>query len=231
MPTRGLIAAAFDHPDTRTGDPNLHTHVVVANKVQGLDGKWRSVDSRALHHAVVSISEVYDNLFADELARRLPVSWQWRERGPRRSPAYELSGISDPLLALFSTRSTAIDEAMSERVTDFTAARGRHPNRVETLRLRQQVTRETRPNKQAHPIAELMESWRTRATIATGSTQASLPVAPCAARVFLTRTPRSHQTPLFPWRPMSWLVSWSDGPRGPPPASWPRPPEPLATSE
>ena len=42
--TRGMIAAAFDHWDTRAGDPNLHTHVVVANKVQGPDGVWRSLD-------------------------------------------------------------------------------------------------------------------------------------------------------------------------------------------
>ena len=63
VPTRGMIAAAFDHWDTRTGDPNLHTHVVVANKVQGEDGKWRSLDSRALHHAAVAVSELYDTVF------------------------------------------------------------------------------------------------------------------------------------------------------------------------
>lgn len=84
--TGGMIAAAFDHWDTRTGDPNLHTHVVIANKVQGPDGKWRSVDSRALHHAAVSCSEIYDDLLADALATRLPVTWSWRSRGQRRSP-------------------------------------------------------------------------------------------------------------------------------------------------
>jgi TrwC relaxase len=42
--TRGVIAAAFDHWDTRAGDPNLHTHSVIANKVQGPDGQWRSLD-------------------------------------------------------------------------------------------------------------------------------------------------------------------------------------------
>ena len=73
VPTRGMLATAFDHWDTRTGDPNLHTHVVVANKVQGADGKWRSLDSRALHHAAVAVSELYDTAFADELGRRLPV--------------------------------------------------------------------------------------------------------------------------------------------------------------
>ena len=31
--TRGLIATAFTHRDSRAGDPDLHTHVAVANKV------------------------------------------------------------------------------------------------------------------------------------------------------------------------------------------------------
>ena len=31
--TRGLIAAAFLHRDSRAGDPDLHTHVAVSNKV------------------------------------------------------------------------------------------------------------------------------------------------------------------------------------------------------
>lgn len=62
--TRGMVAAAFDHWDTRAGDPNLHMHVVIANKVQGYDGAWRSVDGRTVHAAVVSVSELYDALLA-----------------------------------------------------------------------------------------------------------------------------------------------------------------------
>src|SRR5215211_1984778 len=40
----GLVAAAFTHRDSRAGDPDLHTHVAVANKVQTLDGRWLSID-------------------------------------------------------------------------------------------------------------------------------------------------------------------------------------------
>ena len=39
---RGMVAAAFTHRDSRAGDPDLHTHVAVANKVQTLDGRWLS---------------------------------------------------------------------------------------------------------------------------------------------------------------------------------------------
>src|SRR4029450_40696 len=44
--TTGLVAAAFDHRESRSGDPDLHTHVAVANKVCGVDGRWRSLDAR-----------------------------------------------------------------------------------------------------------------------------------------------------------------------------------------
>ncbi|WP_225753164.1 MobF family relaxase [Actinotalea sp. Marseille-Q4924] len=176
-PTRGMLAVAFDHWDSRAGDPNLHTHVVVANKVQAPDGRWLSVDSRALHHAVVAISEIYDDLMADELARRLPVSWSWRHRGPRRSPGFEVDGVDDGLMREFSTRTTQIDEAMTATVAEFYATHGRGPNRIEISRLRQQVTRTTRPDKHVHPLLELVATWRRRATDRTGRTPEELTAA------------------------------------------------------
>ncbi|MGW6130807.1 MobF family relaxase [Cellulomonas sp. NPDC055163] len=173
-PTRGALAGAFDHWDSRAGDPNLHTHVVVANKVQSPDGRWLSVDSRALHHAVVTVSELYDDLLADELARRLPVSWSWRHRGVRRSPGFELDGTDDGLMVEFSTRTTQIDAAMTATISDFYASHGRAPNRIEVSRLRQQVTRATRPDKRVRPLAELVEAWRGRASDRTGRTPEAL---------------------------------------------------------
>jgi hypothetical protein len=49
---RGLLAA-FTHRDSRASDPDLHTHVAVANKVQTLDGRWLSIDGRVLFKANV----------------------------------------------------------------------------------------------------------------------------------------------------------------------------------
>jgi conjugative relaxase-like TrwC/TraI family protein len=54
---QGLVAAAFTHRDSRSGDPDLHTHVAVANKVQTLDGRWLSIDGRVLFKATVAASE------------------------------------------------------------------------------------------------------------------------------------------------------------------------------
>jgi len=54
---QGLVATAFTHRDSRAGDPDLHTHVAVANKVQTLDGRWLSIDGRILFKATVAASE------------------------------------------------------------------------------------------------------------------------------------------------------------------------------
>ena len=65
--TKGLIAAAFDHYDSRDGDPNLHTHVAISSKVQGVDGKWRALDARALYRITVAASECYNTAFETAL--------------------------------------------------------------------------------------------------------------------------------------------------------------------
>ncbi|HEY5153180.1 MAG TPA: MobF family relaxase [Acidimicrobiales bacterium] len=180
--TRGMVAAAFDHWDTRTGDPNLHTHVVLANKVQGPDGKWRSVDSRALHHAAVAVSELYDDLLADHLTRRLPVRWGWRPRGERRTPAFEIDGLDDRLLSAFSTRAGDIDAALRTALADFTAAHARPPSRVEVVKLRQQVTLATRPPKTPHPLQDLLARWADRARRVTGRDPADITADALLAR-------------------------------------------------
>lgn len=166
--TRGMVAAAFDHWDTRAGDPNLHTHVVIANKVQGPDGAWRSVDGRTVHAAVVTVSELYDALLADELARRLPVAWSMHDRGPRRNPAFEVDGIGEDLLAHFSTRAEQIHCAEQEWLAQFEATHGRAPTRVETTHARQHLTRATRPPKTVRPLADLLADWANRARALTG---------------------------------------------------------------
>jgi hypothetical protein len=48
---QGLVATAFTDRDSRAGDPDLHSHVAVANKVQTLDGRWLSIDGRVLFKA------------------------------------------------------------------------------------------------------------------------------------------------------------------------------------
>jgi conjugative relaxase-like TrwC/TraI family protein len=101
---RGLLAVAFVHRDSRTGDPDLHTHVAISNKVQTTDGRWRALDGRVLHKAAVAASERYNTRLEAQLVDRLGVTFADRptERGKR--PVREIAGMSPDLLEVWSSR-------------------------------------------------------------------------------------------------------------------------------
>lgn len=163
---RGLIAAAFDHWDTRSGDPQLHTHVVVANRVQGPDGAWRTLDGRVLYRSAVAMSEIHNVFLADNLARRLGVNWELRERGSQRNPAFEIDAVPDELIAEFSARTEQIEANLAALLEQ----RDHSPGRREMYVLRQQATLMNRPPKHlAQPLAAMMVQWRRRADRAIGS--------------------------------------------------------------
>ncbi|MGO2944086.1 MAG: MobF family relaxase [Brevibacterium aurantiacum] len=160
----GVIAAAYDHWDSRSGDPQLHTHLVVSNRVQAVrDGKWRTLDSRALHQAVTGLSEHYNALLSDRVTALLTTRWEARERGPGRSTAWEIAGVPQELMDTFSSRTRAIEEAKEHLVEEYVARHGRRPSKQVMWHLRQQATLETRPEKTVLPLSELTELWRERA--------------------------------------------------------------------
>ncbi|TCN30658.1 conjugative relaxase-like TrwC/TraI family protein [Kribbella orskensis] len=161
--TQGVIATAFDHWDSRGGDPQLHTHLVIANRVQGIDGRWRTLDGRVLFGAAVALSEIHNVLLADELTRRLGTQWELRDRGPRRNPAFEIEGIPDELIREFSSRTEQIETNLAALLVER-AADGPLPGRSEMYILRQQATLMNRPAKHAaRPLADLMHDWSKRA--------------------------------------------------------------------
>lgn len=161
---RGLIATAFDHSDSRAGDPHLHTHVVISNKVQTvLDSKWRSLDGRPMHAAVVALSELHEAVFADHLTRMLGVSWEARDRGRDRNPAWAITAVPEALVTDFSTRARHIDAETDRLIGQYVEARGRRPSPATIMKLRAQATLSTRPEKEVRSLADLTASWRERA--------------------------------------------------------------------
>lgn len=49
LPGDGLIAAGFRHRTSREVDPQLHTHVLVANLTRGPDDRWSSLFGTMLY--------------------------------------------------------------------------------------------------------------------------------------------------------------------------------------
>jgi conjugative relaxase-like TrwC/TraI family protein len=160
---RGVVAAGFDHWDSRAGDPQLHTHVVILNRAQSADGTWRTIDSRGLFKHVVTLSEMHEGILSDLLTDTLGWGFDPRQRRYSFDPKHEVTGVGDELMREFSQRSAQIEDSKNQLIEQFIDRYGRHPTTLEVVRLRQQATLDTRADKHHHSLAELTADWRARA--------------------------------------------------------------------
>ncbi len=159
---RGLIAAMFVHRDSRVGDPNLHTHVAIANKVQTLAGDWLSIDAQVLYRAKVSLSEEYTTQLQARLTD-LGLSFVATGRDGKR-PVYEIDGVDPHLIARWSSRRHQVTARTTELVAQFLDDHERPPTPVEKLALAQQATLDTRQAKhQPRSESEQRATWRRQA--------------------------------------------------------------------
>ncbi|WP_447925495.1 MobF family relaxase [Georgenia muralis] len=164
VPVVGVAATAYDHWDSRANDPRLHTHVVVSNKVMTAhDGRWRTLDSRAVHHAIVALSEHYNAVLADRLTGTFGLSWERRDRGVDRTGQWEIRGVGEDLIAEFSSRARAIDVATDAKIAAYVAEHGHRPTDRRIVQLRAEATLDTRPEKTVRALADLTAEWRARA--------------------------------------------------------------------
>ena len=161
----GLVAAAFRHRDSRAGDPDLHTHVAVANKVQTLSGKWLAIDGRILFKAKVAASETYNTALEKHLRTRLGLTFAERAgTEPGKRPIREVVGVDPALNQRWSTRRAAIQARRGELATTFQDDHGRPPSVVEAIQLAQQATLETRDAKhEPRTLTEQRAVWREQA--------------------------------------------------------------------
>ena len=168
------MATAFTHRDSRAGDPDLHTHVAVANKVQTLDGRWLSIDGRVLFKANVAASETYNSALEQHLRETLGVRFVERPgTDPAKRPIREIVGVDPRLNRRWSTRRTHIEVRRGELAVQFQADHGRPPTPVEALHLAQQATLETRDAKhEPRSFAEQRATWMNEAAAVLGGRNA-----------------------------------------------------------
>ena len=100
LPVTGGVAGGFLHRTSRALDPHLHTHLVMANVAQGVDGVWSALDSRRLHGHLEAAQGIYHARLRLELTTRLGASW---EVGP--TGLGDVVGVPSELRHLFSQRS------------------------------------------------------------------------------------------------------------------------------
>jgi conjugative relaxase-like TrwC/TraI family protein len=147
---QGLLGVGFDHRSSREGDPLLHTHLVIANRVQGPDGRWTALDGRDLYRHRLAADAIYRATYQRELARTLGVEWTPADTHGNR----ELAGMPQELVRSFSKRAVQIDSELDRLAAD---------GRERTPRLVKWTVQATRKPKQHQAPDTLYGRWRREA--------------------------------------------------------------------
>ena len=154
----GVIGTKFRHYDSRAGDPNLHDHVVIANRVEGEDDKWSSIDGRVLYQYGVECSELYNSKVQEYVTQLTGL--QFEPRMQNGKPIHEIVGISDETIRAFSSRRGDISAELDRVKAKFVADNGYEPSEKQLIKLAQQATLATRPAKsEARSLEDLHTEW------------------------------------------------------------------------
>ncbi|MBY0395042.1 MAG: relaxase domain-containing protein, partial [Thermoleophilia bacterium] len=141
----GFVGAVYVHEMARSGDPHLHAHLVIANRVRGPDGRWSAPDMRPVYAHAKAAGTIADAVMRHELSRALGVEW-----GPVVNGIAELAAVPAEVREHFSARHAEIMEE----------ARARGYSSPAALAV---IQRETRDRKRVVSRERAVSQWRARA--------------------------------------------------------------------
>ena len=153
----GVIAAMFRQHTSRANDPQLHTHVVVPNRVLAPDGRWLALDARTLKCDQRTMSALYHAGLRAEVTRRIGARWLTPENG-----IAEMADADPDVLAAFSERTRQVEERATVKVERFADNLGRPPTSRERWRLEREAVEDSRPTKTSVDAPTLHQRWLTQ---------------------------------------------------------------------
>ena len=140
----GVLCAAVTHTTSRTGDPQLHDHFLIANIARASDGKWLTLDGQLVYDMMQFAVTVYGRTLRHLATECLGLTWTSPDANGHR----HLAGVPNELAELWAERSKQIKDFMDD-----------HPDikndRASTI---------TRPDKDLRETyAEKIGRWRKEA--------------------------------------------------------------------
>ncbi|CDH02243.1 MobF family relaxase [Xenorhabdus bovienii] len=106
-----LLYASFMHTESRSNDPQLHTHNPVINAVLDSEGKWKSLEPIEMYRAKMMAGLVYRSSYASK-ARGLGYEIEVTDRD---KGFFDVKGVPDSLKGSFSKRRQQIQAAINQR--------------------------------------------------------------------------------------------------------------------
>lgn len=143
-PAAGVSAAVYRHFTSRAQDPQLHSHAVLLNLCVRADGSTGGLDNRAILKSAGGIAALYRSELASGLRAELGYE------AVRAGRNFEIAGVAEAVLELFSKRRAAIEAAARER--GFDTAEDRVAAQAAAHGTRARKDRET-------PLAALEAEW------------------------------------------------------------------------
>ncbi len=141
----GLAAALFLHHLSRDGDPQLHVHAAIWNRVQRADAadeKWRTLFGRALYQQRLGLAPVPDR-FLEARLRKLGYVMVPRRDGH----GSEVGGVSQEVMDQFSSRGVAVSGELARLAAEWERIHGKQPSKRVLWQLHQQAGQNTRRAK------------------------------------------------------------------------------------
>lgn len=140
----GLIGATFEHCSSRDLDPQLHTHLLVANVAPRLDGSWGTLESKYFYSWQKAIGAMYRSSLSRGLQE---LGYEVEEIA--NEDHFEIKGIDKKVSEYFSKRKKAILESMKSLGFDKAASKAGD-----------YITLNTRAKKKEIERSVLLANWR-----------------------------------------------------------------------
>lgn len=156
---KGIVAAMFRQHTSRALDPQIHTHLVIPNRVMSPDGRWLALDARLVKRDQRTLSALYHAALRAEMNKALGVRWRTPENG-----IAEMADIPDVVLSHYSYRTGDIRRRIDVKLDRFVTSMDRDPTPRERWTLEREAVIDTRPSKEKHvDAATLHAEWRDQA--------------------------------------------------------------------
>lgn len=147
--TAKLFASAHNHATSRAGDPDIHTHVVLANYAERADGKVMSLNARDIFHRQKELGAIY----RAEMATQLKNAGLAIDKHGKDSELMRVVGVPKEIEKHFSKRRAEIEEA-SDEINKAIAKYG-----VSRAAAMEYVALDTRHDKEAVNGKDIEKEW------------------------------------------------------------------------
>jgi conjugative relaxase-like TrwC/TraI family protein len=171
------VVASWRQHTSRAGDPQLHIHQTILNKVRTeRDGAWRTLDGQALYRERGAAAAISTLVMENQLAANLGVEFVNRADGHGR----EVKGVSQRLMDEFSSRARKdIGPGLVPLIAAYRDRYGHDPDEHALWAMGQYVSRDSREPKHATDPAQLVRDWAQRARERAGAELAPLTAQVC----------------------------------------------------